>query len=371
MYKKIFFILFLLLQTHFLSAKSLKLLMQPGVDTTDAQIKQVVELWRNYLASNPDSLYNNPYWSANEKKEYKAFDFLRVGYQGNAIYKGFTPLLLSVSPKANGYYEIKTAFISFNYQQELCVANVYAKKENGSYKLFNSLPLKTKDWLKKTVGSITYHYSRDYKFNMSNAERMNTFANSLQKLYNLKPVKANFYIGKNLDELMKLDGLEFYMGMGNAFKSQGITDQGNNIIFSGGDGEYFPHEVVHIYLNPLFKNSNWILQVGLAVYYGGSMGHPLEWHIKRMDKYLQLHPEINLDSIYSFRYMDNYTNPEAELGGFLCKLAFEKGGIKELKTLLSFGPNENDLYLAVEKVFGIKRDDFNAFIRRKLSEYSK
>ncbi|MHB8579054.1 MAG: hypothetical protein ACYDA4_04230 [Ignavibacteriaceae bacterium] len=55
----------------------------------------------------------------------------------------------------------------------------------------------------------------------------------------------------------------------------------------------------------------------------------------------------------------------------MCKLAFEKGGIKELKTLLSFGPSENDLYLAVEKVFGVKREDFNSFIRKKLSKYSE
>ncbi len=364
-------IFFLVLQANLLKAKSLKLIVQSGVDTTDSQIKQVVDLWRNYLASNPDSLYNNPYWSSKEKEEYKGFDFLRTGFLGDAIYKGFTPLLLSVSPKNNGYYEIKTAFISFYYKQELCVANVYAKKENGRYKLFNALPINTKSWLTKNVGSITYHYSRHYKFNMVNAKRMVAFADSLRMLYNLKPVHADFYIGKSLDELMKLDGLEFYMGMGNAFKVSGFTDQENNIIFSGGGGEYFPHEVVHIYLNPLFKNSNWILQVGLADLYGGSMGHSLGWHIKRLNNYLIVHPEINLDSLYKFWYMDNYTNPREVIGGFLCELAYKKGGIKELKKLLSFGSSENDLYKAIENVFGVKRKNFNFFIREKMKEYSK
>ncbi len=369
--KKVLFIFLLLLLANFADAKSLKLVLQSGVDTTDIRIKQIVDLWRSYLASNPDSSFDNPYWSEKEKKEYKGFDFLRSGYQGDAIYKGFTPLLLSVSPKDNGYYKIKTAFISFDYQQELCIANVYAKKVKGKFQLFNALTINTKDWIKKTVGSITYHYSQDYKFNLANAERMNSFADSLQRLYNLKPVKADFYLGKDLDQLLKLDGLEFYMGMGNNFKISGFTDELNNIIFSGGGGEYYPHELVHIYLNPLFKNSNWILKVGLAVYYGGAMGHPLVWHIKRMNNYLSHHPEINLDTLYNFRYMDSNTNPQAELGGFLCMLAIQKGGITELKRLLSFGSSQDDLYEAIEKVFGIKREQCNSFLRKELNEYSR
>lgn len=150
MYRKILIIFSFLLQTYFLNVKSLKLIVQPGIDTTDSQIKQVVNLWRNYLASNPDSLYDNPYWSNKEKKEYKAFDFLRTGYEGNAIYKGFSPVLSNVAPENDGYYEIKTAFISFCYKQLLCIANVYAKEEKGRYKLFNALTINTKNWLTKT-----------------------------------------------------------------------------------------------------------------------------------------------------------------------------------------------------------------------------
>ena len=37
------------------------------VDTTQREIKEIADLWINYLNSKPDSLYDNPYWNNAEK----------------------------------------------------------------------------------------------------------------------------------------------------------------------------------------------------------------------------------------------------------------------------------------------------------------
>jgi hypothetical protein len=346
-------------------AQQLHLKVQPNVDTSDTAIKKVANTWRKYLASEPDSVYDNPYWNKKEKQEYKIFDFLRSGYLHSAIYKGYQPILLAVTPEEDHYYQIKTAFLS-QLQTILCVANVYAKKVNGSYKLFNALPLNTKDWQKRTVGTVTYHFKKGAHLDEKEAKRMNDYAKFLQTLYRIKPIHVNYYIGKNLDELMKLDGLETYMGMGNPFKISGYSDVANGIIFSGGGGAYYPHEMTHIYVNRRFPNTNKVFLEGIAVYYGGSMGHPLKWHLKRLNNYLHKRPEISLRNFFSFSYMDNYTNPQTIIGGLLLKLAFKKGGTAAGRKLMRAGQSHSDFYEAVKDVFGVDRNHLNKFLRHKI-----
>jgi hypothetical protein len=358
--------------SHGAHAQQLHLQIQNGIDTTDTAMKKVIHTWREYLAYGPDSVYNNPYWNKKEKQKYKIFDFLRSGYLKSSIYKGFKPVLLAVTPKKDGYYQIKTAFTSpYPSQSILCVANLYAKKVHGTYKLFNALPITTRNWEKRTVGSITYHFKKGYHFSYKAAKRMNAFADSLQKIFHLKPIHVNYYIGKTITKLMKLDGLEIYMGMGNPFKIQGFTDVANKIIFSGGNGEYYPHEMTHIYLNSHFPKANEIFLQGIAVYYGGSMGHSLKWQLKQLSSYLHKHPEINLGKLFSFTYMNNYTNPKATIGGLLCKLALEKGGIATLKKLMLYGRSRADFYKAIKDVFGINKNHLNKYLRHKIELAAK
>src|SRR6478735_10599703 len=39
------------------------------VDTSESVQRDIYYLLKNYLESRPDSIYDNPYWNANEKKE--------------------------------------------------------------------------------------------------------------------------------------------------------------------------------------------------------------------------------------------------------------------------------------------------------------
>src|SRR6202000_1377608 len=101
-------------------------------------------------------------------------------------------------------------------------------------------------------------------------------------------------------------------------KPSGMSDGVDNIIYCGGWGERYFHEVVHIYLNRLHPASP--LNEGLAVMYGGSVGHELSWHIKRLNEYLQAHKEISLEHPEDFYYLDNYTNPYYTIRGMLCQM---------------------------------------------------
>lgn len=63
-----------------------KVFINNGVDTTNIEIVKVIQLWENYLTSRPDSLYDNPHWSKEEKEKYKNFDLLRKSFGPMFIY---------------------------------------------------------------------------------------------------------------------------------------------------------------------------------------------------------------------------------------------------------------------------------------------
>lgn len=66
--------------------------------------------------------------------------------------------------------------------------------------------------------------------------------------------------------------------------------------------------------------------MGLAVFYAGSMGHNVEWHIKRVNKYLLQHPGVNLNNVDDFWYTDAHTNPGSAVQGLICSLVYKQGG---------------------------------------------
>ncbi len=92
----------------------------------------------------------------------------------------------------------------------------------------------------------------------------------------------------------------------------------------------YPHEFVHIYINPLFPNAHQYFLEGYATLLGGSSNHELSWHLKRNFEYLKTHPEID---ILHFDGVDPHVYAQYFIGGLLCKMAEEKGGIPMIRKL--------------------------------------
>jgi hypothetical protein len=50
-------------------------------------------------------------------------------------------------------------------------------------------------------------------------------------------------------------------------------------------------------------------------------------------------------------------------------LTYDKKGFQGLQTLMNAGYDKENVYQAVEKVLGIKRQNFNSFFRKEISKY--
>lgn len=94
------------------------------------------------------------------------------------------------------------------------------------------------------------------------------------------------------------------------------------------------------------------------------MGKSLQWHLSRLKIYLRQHPEVDLNKLDEFWYMDNHTNLNSTIKGILCWMAFEKGKIIGLRRIMSYTTME-ELFL---KEFNVKNDQWNSFLRTNISK---
>lgn len=368
-------LMFLSCGTLFPQQPHIRLYLAPAIDTSNAEISRVIRLWSDYLNSDPDSLYDNPYWLTSEKLHYKKFDFLNSVYFSPTLYyflAHYKPTVMSVFQTDSGYV-IRTLFASqadSGFSRPFCIIRVMAKKEHGDFRLCNILSVNTKSWQRETVGSITFIFPPSHSFNRPLAKRMNSFVDSLAGIWDIRPFPTEFYLANDMGEIMTMLGFDFYVGESYNRGTGGLTDVANSIVYGGGQNEWYPHEFVHVYINPLFPNAHYYFLEGYAALLGGSKGHDLSWHMKRMQHHLEEHRDLDLNNLSAFWHFDAQTDPKYVFGGLLCTLALDKGGLPTLKQLFSFGKEEKDFYKAIESVFGVKQQQLNPFIRTKLAEYA-
>jgi hypothetical protein len=347
------------------SAVAQKVTYNHIVDSTDVETKEVMELFENYLASNPQNKEKNKYWNLEEQKRSKNFDFLESEFQPS-LYMGFPVHVLSIK-FLNGICEIKA---QFSYCKDdgtpyvLAIVNYIAKKENGTFKLYNALTSNKQNWECTTVGIVDYYYPSYHKFDFGKAQKLNNFINETCKNFGVEPKPFEYYLADDYDEIQKLKGFDYYIGMGGESKPSGkATD---NKVYCGGLGEYYAHEVYHVQIDEHFPNKHFWVSEGVATLLGGSRGKSLELHIKRTNIYLQKHPEIDLDDMLMLTNLDGETSYHYVLGGLIAKKILDKGGWSLLKEFMSSGKTDEDYYSAIEKHLGINKSELNNYVREQL-----
>ena len=357
-------------------AHSQEVLINAGVDVKDADKKTVIELWTNYLQSKPDSLYDNPYWNNHEKRYYKSFDLLNS--------EGFLSLhrwnknnIILFVKRFGDYHLIRSLFhyegTDTGKTNISAIVNVIARRENGQFRLFNYLPLHTNDWLTATVGRIKYIYHPMHGFDPDKAALANSFLASISSAFNLGGDTITYYIAPNCDELHKMKGFDYILTMG-SLDNCGSYDRINRIVYATtASGENHQHELTHI-INEHFPNAHELILAGISAYWGGDNAHlakPLIYHIKRVNEYLEKHPEIDLTGITNFYQLDSKTNPQYVIGAIICHVALQKGGITKLKELLASGGKDEDLLTFLSTDLGIPEKDINPYLRKTINALAK
>jgi hypothetical protein len=350
-----------------------------GVFIKDSVINEVCNLWQNYLHSKPDSLYDNPYWNSAEKKQYKYFDLLTQS-EINNVYMYlpyYPPSILSINREGE-YYRIRTLYSEHDsiFSDPIAITNVYAKREDGKFKLYNSLPIATSNWRRHTIGSITFIHPQYHTFNEKLAVRLSQFVDSIAFQMGSPTRQAEFYFADTFDELMRAQGFDYYLGEGNNNPAAGYCDSKNVIMYGGGVNEWFPHEFVHLYAVPKFPGADNYFHEGIATLLGGTRGYSLDWLIRHADTLLTVNKDFRIDSAFAegewgkYADIDYITGSSYIFGGLICKMLIEKGGWELLKKFGSYQGKESR-YRILQEEFGVERKDTGTFIRKKITEYAR
>jgi hypothetical protein len=223
---------------------------------------------------------------------------------------------------------------------------------------------------KKTVDGITFYYEQGSKELEDGISKTILFNDKMTKIFNGK-VSFRYIDVPNQKKLANMMGFDFEVYMNIPTKTSAFTDLYNKIIYASSNyAYYYPHEIVHIYIGNNFKGTyhSWFDE-GLATYLGGSLGLSLEDHLKKLNNYLEQHPEVNLNNPLDYIRIDDYTNYQYTIGGLICKMMYERKGYNGVFELLKAGNTDEDFYKAIEKYFGVKRENLNTFLRKEIGKY--
>jgi len=364
------------------------------VDTTDADVKAVYDLVRNFLSTRPDSLYDNPYWNDSEKKKYpEPYPARKMIFQSQEIVSAFPPKVLSIE-KEGEYYCIRTLFYREGLEKPYqgsnpwAIQRLYAKKveikkkeeekkieeqasesdgtkrDNKEYRLFDPLRILTKDWRHERIGPIEFYYPSNYYFDRRGGNAMGQFCRGMRNKYVIPDVEPiEFYITRDVDELAQIVGLDFILG-----PTSGRSNPANAQVFSALGNEWYPHEIMHVYFRDY--KTHYILTEGIATYEGGSLNKSFDELVVDLADYLDKNDTITFQNFLDSPYLEGGTTFFYTVGAVLCKMAYQKGGPASVKALLESGVDNEQLYQKIETVLGISRDKVTEVLRTKIKEYA-
>ena len=356
----------------FSQSKNSNITIHSRVDTSKKEINEIAALWANYLNSEPDSVYDNPYWNEAEKNRFKDFDLSRLfiyQFSSKQLLNYYKPTILSIEKEADNY-AIRTLFAAdglegiYKKSNPWCITKLYAVRENNKWKLKNALSVLTQEWKRKTVGKITFIYPPSHKFNDTLAKKANEFCIRIVKDFQFPEYKPfDFYITNSGDAMGQLFNFDFYF----AGYTTGVGMNEIRMLFSGIGSEWYPHELVHMIVPD--KKRHRMINEGFATWQAGAGDK------KTFDELVKiLAIELSKNNTIKFNDVLNLKwgwqcNAFYTTGALFCKLAIEKKGISGLKMLLEIPQDNDKLVDTICTLFGVSKADFDKFWRTETLRY--
>ncbi|MBF4470674.1 hypothetical protein [Flavobacterium sp. HJJ] len=353
------------------------------VDTSKVSVKQVYHLYKNYLNSRPDSIYQNPNWNIKEAKYYLKNKMVvdrsagKMFFYNNSIkfFANDIPKILQIDSIAANRYQIKTIFAAkcpdaedekFNPDY---ITKLYAVRDAaGQFKLENTISYDTRKWEKYQYKFINYVIHPDCDFNKKEASKAIAFCEKTAKQFNLKVEPFTYYILPNSDEMGKLYNFDYWMSYLGGQTLTSIRE-----IFTTYGKESYPHEFVHM-LFPASKDNvsgcPMIITEGIATWLAGpNSKETFEEALKGVSKTFQKQEKITLDDIMTFKIRNKFDNSILYVtGGVICKLVYEKQGKEGIWKL--YNSNKENFNSVLEKQFGMSYREVETLVIKTIKEYN-
>jgi len=348
----------------------------------EVYFKEIVQNWKNYLDAQEYVRSENIYWN-HEVYDYPDYSLISLLLELRAIVNNNEKIqcsIIGLMPVKNDYYLLKTMYTQQDEATKMVelkyIISVYAKKQGDHFQFINSTQYHQEIYENRLIGDINYVIHPDHKFVEKDAIKMNTFNQRMAKLFESEPIKFDYILANNTNDLGDLLGLNFFSYSYQPVQSGGLADNYNAIIYAGNNSAYYPHEVVHLYTHAKFSRQyhSWVDE-GVAAFFGGSTGYDLEWHVQKLRSFITDHPDYELRDLSKLQTEipngEFTTDFRYAIGGFLMRQIYENEGMQGLFDALQAGRSEEDYFALLENKLGIKPNEFEAYIKKEILKIKK
>lgn len=351
-----------------------KLQISSRVDTTNIEVKEILKLYENYINSQADSIYDNPYWNSEEKARFKDFDFSRTniynGISSSQLFSIYKPFVLSIEPK-NEKFQLRVLYSNsateptYVGSKVWCIHKLNATREKGVWRLENLLADETKNWIKSQVGFIEYVFPREHQFNAGRAKKAMQFCEEIVRKFNPEFIGLfSFYLANGVDGMGELENFDYiFSGVTTGKAREGM------ILSSKGD-EFYPHEFIHKLL-PVNKNRGQVIEEGLATFLG-TKEDMVEYSsmMQKLAKDFNKKKSFTLENILNNQAMWNGYPVAYPGGALICEVIHELKGEIGINKLARGKTNGYDEIISLtQDILQLDENEVIQLIEKKIKEF--
>lgn len=347
--------------------------------------KELISSLTGFLAEKDSPIKSNEYVLKGTLPETSALlDEMKAVEQSNRFNdKNFYKCHLTNFVKLEGNnYLIQFSYIGIdNTGTPLLRASfrLMGRNVDGKFYFYSPLKQNTLSWKSRRLANIVFHY-KDTLVRRDAEAYLKTVTYYDKKLgVGYSPI--DYYYCDNFPEAQQLLGLD-YKSDYNGIKADILSGRAINmsVVLSGYNfynQRFDPHDLWHDRLRIVLNNDtiNRPVDEGCAYLYGGSWG--FTWHevLSRFKQYAADHPDADWLSLYTGtkNYLDGDKSLKVPyvLNALIVQKIEREKGFAPVMQLLSCGKRQSgdeNYFLALEKITGITKANFNAEMWRLLKD---
>lgn len=328
-------------QIH-ISSKSL------SFPSNDPNINDITQIWEKYISLENKREKNSLWYGC---------DYIEYLTPNTRMYNEGFHYTFNISHIRKNLYEINTiSYILTNpnnlFETIESIYKVCAIRIDGEWQLTSFLDANISHYKQTTVPHITYIYPHNYCFTKHKARIASKFIETFCDEYNLAYPQIKYVVANTIDEANYMIGFIYSLWRSDNTLA-GRTLYPNTILSTQVD---HIHELVHAVILPNYPRGHYILQEGIATYYGGTAGKTYSILMELASLWLQNnHCDFSDFSGISNIYIDDNIPLTYLLGARLVEYIIDKYGTNKVLELLQVSD-----YVSIFNHLEI--DDINNFV---------
>lgn len=327
-----------------------------ALDSADrAAILQAIDA---FFATKNQSATANPWWLP--------ADFTRYRFPYRDLYQAehsprlqdslhFRPTLLELIPDGKDTCLAKVAFMGqeangFSSLKFIC--NILVTRQQQGFRLSRATDYHTRNWKQYPTGTIRFIVSPTRTYNPAEAQRLDSMNRQYAAQLHLPVVQATYYSCTDGVEMFGVQGYDYLPNMYLA-TSGGQADADARILYSALNTEWYPHELVHLYVDKLAGDQGgYLAREGACTFLAGSLNLPLHTHAAALLAYSKTHPEQDLwHLLFNEKQVTKTTSSVYCLGGIIAAAVYDRYGLPGLQEWLHTGDSPDAVLSFLDQRF--------------------